>query len=65
MSNFEYLMYLNALSGRSFHDVAQYFVFPWILKEYGGESDSNYGFDSDKHSSNSANIDVSDASIIT
>ena len=63
VSNFEYLMYLNALSGRSFHDVAQYFVFPWILKEYGGENDSNNGFDSDKHSSNSANIDVSDASV--
>ena len=34
VSNFEYLMYLNTLSGRSFHDVAQYFVMPWVLKQY-------------------------------
>ena len=32
ISNFEYLMALNALSGRSFNDLSQYPVFPWVLK---------------------------------
>jgi hypothetical protein len=65
VSNFEYLMYLNALSGRSFHDVAQYFVFPWVLNDYGGVmSEHVNAFDSDNNSSsNGANIDVSDASM--
>ena len=35
ISNYQYLFYLNLLSGRSFHDISQYPVFPWILKEYG------------------------------
>ena len=34
MSNFQYLMLLNKYSGRSFNDIAQYPVFPWILKEF-------------------------------
>ena len=34
MSNFEYLMHLNYFSGRSFHDLAQYPVFPWVLSDY-------------------------------
>lgn len=34
MSNFEYLMWLNVLSGRSFCDLGQYPVFPWVLKKY-------------------------------
>ncbi|KAK8847191.1 hypothetical protein M9Y10_019774 [Tritrichomonas musculus] len=34
MSNFEYLMYLNILSGRSFNDASQYPVFPWIISDY-------------------------------
>jgi hypothetical protein len=34
MSNFEYLMHLNTLAGRSFNDLTQYPVFPWILKDY-------------------------------
>lgn len=34
MSNFEYLMYLNLASGRSFNDLSQYPVFPWVLKDY-------------------------------
>ncbi|KAK8849353.1 hypothetical protein M9Y10_018751 [Tritrichomonas musculus] len=34
ISNFEYLMKLNILSGRSFHDIDQYPVFPWILSDY-------------------------------
>ena len=38
MSNFEYLMWINTLSGRSYHDSSQYFIFPWILKDYSSET---------------------------
>ncbi|KAK8841194.1 hypothetical protein M9Y10_027394 [Tritrichomonas musculus] len=38
LSNFEYLMYLNLLSGRSFNDATQYPIFPWIIKDF--ESDT-------------------------
>ena len=31
ISNFEYLMYLNVFSGRSFNDSSQYPIIPWIL----------------------------------
>ena len=34
VSNFEYLSLLNRFSGRSFHDITQYPVFPWSLNEY-------------------------------
>ena len=34
LSNFELLMFINILSNRSFSDVTQYPVFPWILKNY-------------------------------
>ena len=34
LSNFEYLMKLNEYSGRSFNNLAQYPVFPWILRNY-------------------------------
>ena len=34
ISNFEYLMHLNSLAGRCLNDLAQYPVFPWILKDY-------------------------------
>ena len=34
ISNFEYLMALNSLAGRSFNDLSQYPVFPWVLKDY-------------------------------
>lgn len=34
ISNFDYLMFLNGLSGRSYKDVAQYPVFPWVLSNY-------------------------------
>ncbi len=38
LSNFQYLMLLNKYSGRSFNDITQYPVFPWILKEYSKQS---------------------------
>ncbi|KAH3744075.1 protein FAN [Pelomyxa schiedti] len=34
ISNFDYLMYLNFIAGRSFNDLTQYPVFPWIIKDY-------------------------------
>lgn len=34
ISNFEYLMHLNMLSGRSYNDLSQYPVFPWILVDF-------------------------------
>ncbi|ONK71512.1 uncharacterized protein A4U43_C04F9410 [Asparagus officinalis] len=34
ISNFEYLMELNILAGRSYNDITQYPVFPWILADY-------------------------------
>ncbi len=37
ISNFEYLMQLNVLAGRTYQDLEQYPVFPWILADYGSE----------------------------
>ncbi|XP_030628686.1 WD repeat- and FYVE domain-containing protein 4 [Chanos chanos] len=38
MSNFEYLMHLNTLAGRTYNDLMQYPVFPWILADYESET---------------------------
>ncbi|ESN92294.1 hypothetical protein HELRODRAFT_194322 [Helobdella robusta] len=37
ISNFEYLMCLNTLAGRSYNDLMQYPVFPWIVADYDSE----------------------------
>jgi hypothetical protein len=37
ISNLEYLMYLNTRAGRSFKDLAQYPVMPWVLADYKSE----------------------------
>ena len=34
ITNFEYLMQLNTIAGRTFNDLSQYPVFPWILADY-------------------------------
>jgi WD repeat and FYVE domain-containing protein 3 len=34
LTNFQYLMFLNTLAGRSYNDLMQYPVFPWILADY-------------------------------
>ena len=34
VSNFDYLMHLNSAAGRSYNDLAQYLIFPWILQDY-------------------------------
>jgi hypothetical protein len=38
LSNYEYLMRLNLLAGRSFNDLSQYPVFPWIIADYTSEN---------------------------
>ncbi|OMJ79422.1 hypothetical protein SteCoe_20577 [Stentor coeruleus] len=37
MTNFEYLMLINRLAGRSMHDLSQYPIFPWVLCDYSSE----------------------------
>ncbi|KAJ3101503.1 hypothetical protein HDU97_001318 [Phlyctochytrium planicorne] len=37
ISNFQYLIHLNTLAGRSYNDLTQYPVFPWILADYESE----------------------------
>uniref|UniRef100_A0A803YQR5 Neurobeachin-like protein 2 n=1 Tax=Meleagris gallopavo TaxID=9103 RepID=A0A803YQR5_MELGA len=34
ISNFDYLIQLNTMAGRTYNDLAQYPVFPWILRDY-------------------------------
>ncbi|KAJ8399233.1 hypothetical protein AAFF_G00412710 [Aldrovandia affinis] len=34
ISNFEYLIFLNTVSGRTYNDLNQYPVFPWVLTNY-------------------------------
>ena len=38
ISNFDYLMFLNTIAGRSYNDLSQYHVFPWVLSDYTSES---------------------------
>ncbi|KAL1260987.1 hypothetical protein QQF64_008814, partial [Cirrhinus molitorella] len=37
ISNFEYLMFLNTVAGRTYNDLNQYPVFPWVLTNYESE----------------------------
>ncbi|XP_051939556.1 lipopolysaccharide-responsive and beige-like anchor protein isoform X2 [Hippocampus zosterae] len=37
ISNFEYLIFLNTISGRTYNDLNQYPVFPWIITNYEAE----------------------------
>ncbi|XP_078481604.1 neurobeachin isoform X1 [Ciona intestinalis] len=34
VTNFEYIMFLNTISGRTFNDLNQYPVFPWVISNY-------------------------------
>lgn len=34
ISNFHYLMLINTMAGRTFNDLTQYPVFPWVLADY-------------------------------
>ena len=37
ISNFHYLMLVNTMAGRTFNDLTQYPVFPWIIADYSSE----------------------------
>ncbi|XP_011493823.1 PREDICTED: protein FAN-like [Ceratosolen solmsi marchali] len=34
LSNYDYLLYVNSLADRTFHDLTQYPVMPWVLQNY-------------------------------
>ena len=36
LSNFQYLMFLNFMANRSFNDITQYPVLPWVITNYKG-----------------------------
>lgn len=38
ISNFEYLIKLNNIAGRTYNDFTQYPIFPWIIKDYVSET---------------------------
>ncbi|KAM4702914.1 WD repeat- and FYVE domain-containing protein 4 [Rhinophrynus dorsalis] len=38
VGNFEYLMFLNSLSGRTIRDLMQYPLMPWVLQDYKSET---------------------------
>ena len=37
MTNFDFLMQMNSFAGRSYNDLTQYPVFPWIIADYDSE----------------------------
>lgn len=37
ISNFHYLMSINTMAGRTFNDLTQYPVFPWVLADYNSD----------------------------
>lgn len=37
ITNFDYLMHLNTIAGRTYNDLSQYPVYPWILADYHSE----------------------------
>ena len=38
ISNFDYLMAINTIAGRTYNDLSQYPIFPWVLNDYTSES---------------------------
>ncbi len=34
MTNFDFLMRLNFFAGRTYNDLSQYPIFPWVLSDY-------------------------------
>ena len=37
ITNFEFLMHMNSFAGRSYNDLTQYPVFPWVIADYDSE----------------------------
>ena len=42
VSNFDYLLKINNLAGRSYNDLSQYYVFPWVVKCFKGAMDKDF-----------------------
>jgi len=38
ISNFDYIMFLNIISSRSFNDLSQYPIFPWVISDFHSKS---------------------------
>ena len=38
MSNFDYLIQLNTIAGRTYNDLNQYMIFPWVIADYTSET---------------------------
>ncbi len=34
ISNIDYIMLLNTLAGRTYNDLSQYLILPWIIQDY-------------------------------
>ena len=41
LSTLEYLLLINKFAGRSYNDLTQYLIFPWVLKDYSDIKDPN------------------------
>ena len=41
MDTYEYLLYINKFSSRSYNDISQYYIFPWLLLDFSKISDIN------------------------
>jgi hypothetical protein len=37
ISNFHYLMMLNTIAGRTYNDLNQYPIFPWVIRDYSSQ----------------------------
>lgn len=37
ISNFDYLMFLNTIAGRTYNDLNQYPIFPWVIANYSSD----------------------------
>ena len=45
ISNYDYIMILNTLSGRTYNDLSQYPIYPWIISDYKSERINLYNND--------------------
>lgn len=34
LSNFDFILYINFIANRSFNDISQYPIFPWVVQNY-------------------------------
>lgn len=38
ITNFDYIMHLNQAGNRSFSDLSQYPIFPWVIQDYDSDT---------------------------